>query len=437
MSYLRRLLPERRNVSFQSVFKSGGDFDAGKTHSGVTVTQTKATQLAAVFACVRLLADLVATLPVDAVRVRADRRDQLSLPTWMAQPIPADPNHTRINHFMQVIASLLLDGNAFVFTGRDRDGNVVELLVLNPEKVEVKSGAGQRKLYLIGDEKIEASHLEVLHIPLILRGGEIRGISPIEELRQVVGLGLSADEYQARQFGQGITLPGVIQMQGDATKEQREEIRDAWKKYRMRGERAGLPGILTGGATWQSIGITNEQAQFLETRQYQRSEIAGIYRVPPFLIGDNSPGAVAYASVEAQMESLRINTVQPMVNLIEAAYNRLLPRGTGLKFNTNAIVRADIEKRYQAYSVGLQSGFTTVDRINALEDQPPLPGGDVLRVPLAVASATDADRKTKVDQAVSLINAGGDPADVMRLVGLPEVAFTKPAPPVPPQEPAP
>jgi HK97 family phage portal protein len=167
----------------------------------------------------------------------------------------------------------------------------------------------------------------------------------------------------------------VIQHPGMPTKEQVGMIKQTFKRSNSGLKNSHAVGILTGGATWQTISITPEQAQFLETRRYQKNEIALIYRVPAFLVDTHATSSWG-KGVEEQTKWFVDQTLTPWIVRIEQAISiNLLPGNRYFKFNLDARLRAKIGERFAGYAVGIQNGFMNSDQIATLEDWEPLPDG--------------------------------------------------------------
>jgi HK97 family phage portal protein len=192
--------------------------------------------------------------------------------------------------------SLLLDGTAFIPVMRDASNRPTSLTVLDPTRVHMHRQNGVVQVIVDGN----VAPMDMLIIRGLMLPGAIRGLSPVEYARQIIGLGLGAQDQAARFFGQGAVVPGVIQTSGSLTKEQMREIRDQWLQSHGGSRRSHLPVVLTGDAKWQGITMTQEQAQFLETRRYTDAQIAGqMFRVDPTMLGIPVEGSsITYSNLE-------------------------------------------------------------------------------------------------------------------------------------------
>ncbi len=419
-----RNLFEKRAISFQTIFGSGSDL-MQTTYAGTVVTQDTSLRIGAVYACVRLLADTISTLPVDTFyREGGERLPYRPKPLWLDNP---DLGTSREDHLQQAMVSLLLDGNVFVRIFRNPNGEVVALTVLDPTRVEVRRNYTTREVeYVILNVGVLTMD-EVLHITELRRPGHLRGVSRIEEVKQGLGLAAALEEFSARFFGQGSTTSGIIEWPGALTQEQAKDLADGYEQGHKGLRRSHRPGVLYGGAKFVKTGVDPNEAQMLESRQFAVEEIARIFRVPLHLLQVATPGAMSYASVEQNAIQFAQYTLRPIVTKLETAFSSLLPGPVFVKFNLDAILRGDIQTRFAAYSTGQQSGFLSVNDIHRLEDMPPADGGDEYRVPLAnvnlsAANIVETDRKTMMLQR--LINAGFDPAASLTALDLPPIAHT-------------
>ncbi|MFE4419787.1 phage portal protein [Streptomyces sp. NPDC056817] len=346
-----------------------------RTHSGRTVTRENSLQLVAVYACQSLIADGISMLPVDhltkAEGIRKKVEDRKS-PAWIRQPNP----HQAGNEFwFRVVASLLSDGNAFIATDRDSRGEVTALYCLHPQDVEIVDGPVGAKEFRVGGEERLFDASQILHIPAFAVPGKSRGLSPLDVAREAIGLGLTAQEFGTRFFEQGTTMAGIIEHPGTPRPDEATLLRDMFRKTHSGVKKSHSVGVLTGGASFKPITIAPEQAQFLETRRFQKAEIALLYRIPAYLV-DSTVTSSWGSGVEEQNKFFVDQTLMPWIVRIEQAVSTfLLPRGEYLRFNVDARLRAKTKDRYEAYAVAINNGFMSRDEARALEDLPPLPNG--------------------------------------------------------------
>lgn len=325
-------------------------------------------QLLTVSACVRFISTQIAALPIDVYRESGDEKIPVTPPDWLEEP---QPGLSFKDWCGQVLASLLLHGNAYILIGRREGGSILALEVLDPAIVTVEKGQ-----YLINGR----AGGELLHIRGLMLPGATVGMNPVAYARESIDLGLNSLRYGADYFLAGFgNMPGVIEAPGVMQPETKRELAAQWQRKRKTGGR-GLPGVLDGGATWRPTGISNEDAQFLATRNFTAAEIAGqLFFVDPSELGIPVEGSgLTYKSL-LDLKTRRAEvTFLPWMIPIEDAISRLLARPRYMKFNIDALKRADQKTRYEGYAIGLAGApFLTVEEVRALEDLGPLPAEGV------------------------------------------------------------
>lgn len=366
----RRTAREESRAIDAAIFSGSADAAYG-TFAGASVSQTTALQVSAVWSCVSLISDSIASLPVDTFRKTGVSRRPVNGPAWIDQPNPFSLWHDFVH---RVMVSMLLDGNAFIHILRGGpDGAVVGLMPVDPGRVSIGlSEDGTTPVYRVDGEPY--SPRDILHIPAFTRPGELRGLSPIEYARQAIGVAKATEEHGARFFSQGASMSGILQHPGEPTKEQALMLKGMFEKDHRGLKNSHAVGILTGGATWQTVTVTPEQAQFLETRRFQKTEIANFFRVPPYML-DPTVTSSWGSGIEEQNRWFVDQTLGPWLIRLERALSTLLPAGHFLKFNTDARLRSNTRDRYDAYAVAVSNGFMSRDEVRSLEDLEPLPSG--------------------------------------------------------------
>jgi HK97 family phage portal protein len=414
---------ESRAISTQSLFALGDGFSV-TTNSGTVITEKDSLKIEAVYACVRMISDSISTLPVDTfLRLDGTRRPFRPRPMWLDNP---ESGVTRIEHFQQVLVSLMLNGNSFTRIVRDDQG-IAALVVLNPQKVECSRDRVTRRPIYVYESRDVILAEDMIHITELRLPGEMRGISRIDFMKENLGLAKALEEFAARFFGQGSSASGIIEFPGNLTREQAKDLVSGFEEGHKGLRRSHRPGVLFGGAKFTKTTVDNDSAQFLESRRFAVEEIARIFRVPPSMLGVTTPGAMSYASVEQNGIQYVTHTLRPYIEKIEEGYSRLLEGRAFMKFNVDGLLRGDQASRYASFSTGIQSGFLSINDIHRLEDMSPVDGGDSYRVPLAnvdINAANLAEMQSKAEIAQRLILAGFDPAEVLATVGLPAIGHT-------------
>lgn len=421
---------EQRAISYQTIFEAGDDVAIG-TNSGTRIDDDTIWQVNAVFSAVSLIADTISTLPVEAyVRDGATRRVMESRPTWVTRP---DVDLPPAAFWNAVVVSLLLDGNAFVRVFTNQRGQVVNLTVLNPKQVEVKRNGVGRMTFSVEGETRALTTDDIVFIPDLVRPGKVRGISRVEALKESFGLALALERFASTFFGQGTNLAGVIEVPGQVTKEQAEQLARGFDNRHRGWKRGHRTGVLSGGAQFKPTQIDPQQSQAIEARRLAVEDVARAFNVPPHLLGlpDHSS---SYASVEQTNLAWVTHGLRPILSKIEQSFQPLLSRSPNgetafIKFNLDGLLRADIETRMSSYSKGLAGGFLTINEARALEDLPPqdTESANVVRVPLANVDLDEAAlraERERVSMVRDLVYAGYDPAEVLAALNLPAISHT-------------
>lgn len=350
--------------------------------SGQTVTTDSALRHIAVQSAIRLLANDIASLPVDAFRsiqvpagdgnLTVAAKKELRRPSWVVDPIPNNPNATWEDHVKQVVFSMLTDGNAFTYCFPSVF-NVQAIRVLDPTSVDIKGEAGfgdlTYKVSGIGD----LSPFEVLHLPWVVPPGKNRGLNPIEAAEQGLGIALAADEFVGSYFGNGAILSGYIKYpEGrEPTPDQIKSLKADFTAKHVGTRKSHAVGALTDGAEYVPFPYNNKEAQLQELREDIVEDVARLFGIPPHMLGSQKPGAVAFASIEQRAIDYVTHAVLPIVRRIEVGYSRLL-RGqkTYIRFNVEGLKRGDQSARAKYYETMLTNKAIRREEVRALEDLP-------------------------------------------------------------------
>ena len=359
----------------------GWSFLFGSTVSGKTVNERTAMQTTAVYACVRILAEAVAGLPLHIYRSRSDGGKE-RVPQHPLFPLLHDEPNPEMTSFVfreTLMSHLLLWGNAYAQVVRNGRGQVIALYPLLPNKMDVTRSTNGELLYTYyrdADEsgiKPEGGYVtlrrdEVLHIPGLGFDGLI-GYSPIAMAKNAIGMSLATEEYGASFFANGANPGGVLEHPGVIKDIQR--VKDSWNTAYQGSANAHKVAVLEEGMKFQAIGIPPEEAQFLETRKFQIDEIARIFRVPPHMVGDLEKSS--FSNIEQQSLEFVKYTLDPWIVRWEQSLQQslLLPSEKSslmIRFNLDGLLRGDYQSRMQGYSVGIQNGFYSVNDVRQLED---------------------------------------------------------------------
>lgn len=365
---------QRLVTSSASIPPNSAGFEAD---AGVVVSERTALQSIAVYACVQLLADSVAVLPMDAYKKRGDLRVSVEpQPSLVRQPFMG---LTNFEWLFQTMTSLALRGNSYhVVAGRDANEYVTDLQPIHPDWVNIiiDQDTGQYR-YSIGGEPVATA--DIVHIRRFSMPGYPFGLSPIEKAAQGIGMALAAERYGARYFGQSANPSAILTTDQQLTQAQ---ATDAMKRWNASHGGKRHPAFLGGGVKYQAITISPNESQFLQTRELQTADIARLFRIPPHMIGQTDRTTSWGTGIEQQSIGFVRYTLTPWLKCLEDALSQLLPRGQYVRFNVDALLRADTTARFLAYTQARNAGWLNVNEIRALEDLPPVENGDDYLQPL-------------------------------------------------------
>ena len=375
---------------FKSFFKSRdkpqnalvgtGWFHVGRSWSGKSVTERTALQQTAVYACVRIIAETIASLPLHFYRYTEEGKEKdYTHPLYRILHDEPNPEMTAFVFRETIVSHLLLWGNAYAQIIRNGKGEIMYLYPLLPDKMTVeRSDITNEIFYTYMDTKGKMYRLtnkEVLHIPGLGFDGLI-GYSPIAMTKNAIGLSIAAEEYGSRFFANSANPSGVLEHPG--VLKDPKKIRESWNEVYGGTSNSHRVAVLEEGLTFKHISIPPNDAQFLETRKFQINEICRIFRVPPHMVADLEKSS--FSNIEQQSLDFIVNTIRPWLIRIEQSICQklLLPDEKGVffaKFNVNGMLRGDFTSRMNGYAIARQNGWMNVDEIRELEDMNKLPKG--------------------------------------------------------------
>ena len=396
--------------------KSGSDWSAlerylawsggGVSSSGIAVTPQSAMQSAAVYSCVQVLAQSVGMLPLNLYNDINGSR-VLAVDHPLHEILHNQPNgyQTNVEFFEMLVICLCLRGNAYAYVNRSRSGRVVELLPLHPDVVRTEMGADFTLRYQItmpdGSFKPMAQG-EILHIRGITLNGWL-GVSPISYARESIGLALATEKFGGQLFRNGAKMGGVLEHPGKIGHDAYERLKGSFDEAHS-GENAHKTAVLEEGLKFSKVAMTGEDAQFLATRQYQRSEIAAIFRVPPHMIGDLS--RATFTNIEQQSLDFITSSLMPWLNRIEKVIRRDLfsaedKKTLHVRFGVASLLRGDAAARGMYYHNGILDGWMTRNEARISESDigiimNPLDGLDTPLMPLNMTDGSDNPDKASI-----------------------------------------
>ena len=396
-----------RDKPINSTNGSGYRFFLGGSTAGKAVTEQSAMQMTAVYACVRILSEAIAGLPLHLYRYNDDggKEKALGHPLYLLLHDEPNPEMSSFVFRETLMTHLLLWGNAYAQVIRNGKGEVVALYPLMPNRMTVDRDASGQLYYSYQKSNSDAPTMtsgtvilkpsDVLHVPGLGFDGLV-GYSPIAMAKNAIGLAIATEEYGAKFFANGATPGGILEYPGVV--KDPERIRESWNRGFSGSQNAGKVAIIEEGMKYTPISIAPEQAQFLETRKFQINEIARIFRVPPHMVGDLEKSS--FSNIEQQSLEFVKYTLDPWVVRWEQSIQRTLLTSEEktryfVKFNLEGLLRGDYQSRMNGYATARQNGWMSANDIRELENLDRIPaesGGDRILVngnmlPLEMAGA--------------------------------------------------
>ncbi len=378
----------------------------GGTTAGKPVNEHTAMQMTAVYSCVRILSETLAGLPLHVYRYNdsGGKEKNLKHPLYKLLHDEPNPEMTSFAFRETLMSHLLLWGNAYAQIIRNARGEVIALYPLMPNKMTVDRDSAGRLFYLyqrgledvasLGkDSQVYLNPTDVLHIPGLGFDGLV-GYSPIAMAKNAVGLAIATEEYGAKFFANGAAPGGVLEHPG--TIKDPQKVKESWNAAYQGSTNAHRVAVLEEGMKYQAIGISPEQAQFLETRKFQINEIARIFRVPPHMLADLEKSS--FSNIEQQSLEFVKYTLDPWVVRWEQSMCRALLMESEkptvfIKFNVDGLLRGDYVSRMSGYATARQNGWMSANDIRELENLDRIPaelGGDLYLINGAMTKLQDA-----------------------------------------------
>lgn len=381
-------------------------YQGGPTSSGVQVSSDSAMRLATVYSCVNVLARTLGQLPCHLYRKNGREREKAD-DHILYRLLHDQPNEwmTAPEHWNMIMNHLALRGNYFALKNRTTLGRVIEIIPLAPgivqEVVQNKNWSLNYKCRFPDGSQFDVPGSEIMHLRGMVVNGYL-GVNPIQYVRESIGMGLAAEEFGARYFGSG-THPGIVvehpyKIGPEAQKNLQNSLMESYsglgKAHRLL--------LLEEGMKFQKITIDPRDAQFLELRQYQRSEIVDIFFGMPLSLLNGTDSTPTYASAEQFSLDFVIYALMPWLANIEAGIKRdlLQPEERATlypKFQAAGLLRGDIKSRFEAYQIAINSEIICPNEARELEEMNPYVGGDEFRT-----------RTSTVKNAPSDSGAGGN-----------------------------
>ena len=355
-------------------------FLMGGSTAGKNVNEHSAMQMTAVYACVRILSEAIAGLPLHMYRYKDEGGKEKALDHNLYQLLHDEPNPEMTSFVFRetLMTHLLLWGNAYAQIIRNGKGEVIALYPLMPNRMSVNRDKNGMLYYQYQKSNDDAPTLEgssvilspseVLHVPGLGFDGLV-GYSPIAMAKNAIGLSIAAEEYGAKFYANGAAPSGVLEHPG--VLKDPAKVRDSWNAAFGGSSNSHKVAVLEEGLKYTPISISPNEAQFLETRKFQIDEIARIFRVPPHMVGDLEKSS--FSNIEQQSLEFVKYTLDPWVVRWEQSLSRALlspeeKKTYFFKFNVDGLLRGSYHERMQGYSIGIQNGFMCPNDVRELEN---------------------------------------------------------------------
>lgn len=375
-------------------------FGGGASASGIVVNPQTAMQSAAVYSSVKVLAESIGMLPMNLYKKETNGSRTLMTEHSLHRLCHDQPNEwmTSVEFWEMMVIALNLRGNAYAYVNRNRSGQVVELLPLHPDMVRVVMDGGYQCEYEVTmpDGAFKRFKLgEIFHLRGLTLNGWL-GISPIAYARESIGLSIATEKFGSQLFRNGAKMGGVLEHPGKLSKESYERLKTSFDEAHS-GENAHKTALLEEGMKFSKVSMTANDSQFLDTRKYQRSEIAAIFRVPPHMIGDLEKAT--FSNIEQQSLEFVNYSLMPWLNRIEKAIKRDLmnpqeKQQLSMKFDVSGLLRGDASARSALYHNGILDGWMTRNEARAAESAlgivfNPIEGLNIPLIPLNMSDGTE------------------------------------------------
>ena len=380
MSFLSSLFRSRDKPVKDRTSGSAYTFFMGGSTAGKNVNERSAMQMTAVYACVRILSEAIAGLPLHMYRYKDEGGKEKATGHTLYHLLHDEPNPEMTSFVFRetLMTHLLLWGNAYAQIIRNGKGEVIALYPLMPNRIEVNRDTNGMLYYVYQKSSDDAPTLEgssvilspseVLHVPGLGFDGLV-GYSPIAMAKNAIGLSMAAEEYGAKFYANGAAPSGVLEHPG--VLKDPAKVRDSWNAAFGGSSNSHKVAVLEEGLKYTPISISPNEAQFLETRKFQIDEIARIFRVPPHMVGDLEKSS--FSNIEQQSLEFVKYTLDPWVVRWEQSLSRALlsvdeKKEYFFKFNLEGLLRGDYQSRMQGYSIGIQNGFMCPNDVRELEN---------------------------------------------------------------------
>tara|TARA_R100000329_G_scaffold142833_1_gene126487 strand:- start:4599 stop:5801 length:1203 start_codon:yes stop_codon:yes gene_type:complete len=371
-------------------------FYYGNAGSGAVVDKKTAMGFTPVFNAVKLLSESISQIPLEICETTNDgdviKRNDHPLHRILTQN--PNPDQTKVAFFSKIIVDLCLDGNSYVYIERNGSGVPVNLYCLNSDDIQVTQN-GKDIFYSYGDKKTMYSSQEVLHFKGMSTDGII-GVSPIQQCKNAIGWGIAVETYGATFFRNGAKLSGVLSTDRQMSELAIERLKTSFREQYTALNDANKTLILEEGLKFQQISISNEQAQFLASRDMAIQEVARVYNIPPHMLKDLSKSS--FNNIEQQSTEFVRYSVQPYLANLESEMNlKLFKQNEKGKlftnFDANGLLRGSPNDRANFYEKMVNIGAMTINEVRERENMNAVQDGDKLYLPKGMDTIQEINKE--------------------------------------------
>jgi HK97 family phage portal protein len=343
--------------------------------AGEIVDQNTAFTSTTIMAAVTLLADSVALMPLDLYREVNSRYEKLSKPLVLRKP---NAEQTMFDFVHQFIATLAIHGTCFVYAPR-KNGMVVELRNIHPDRVSIQIDTNENsitygeRIYTISGSSEQFTSDVLKQVDWLRFPNQVRGLSPIDSLRQAIGTNIAIDRFLAQFYGDGATPSSVLETDNNLSPEAAEVLRQTWVDTLYKNRK---PAVLTGGLKWRSVTVSASDMDTINYREAIVRDISRAYRIPLHMINGSGGDTQTYQNVESAGINFLRHTLLPWCRRLEDLITELMSPDEQVRFDVNEFARADLLTRVRAQQVMIMSGTLTPNEARHIEGREPYEGGD-------------------------------------------------------------
>lgn len=390
MSYLGLLLnnpaPQAGSLESDLGFVVAGSVTA----SGQAVSPASALKISTVWACTKLLSETVAQLPKIVFEVAADgsRSRATNHPLYDLLHFQPNDDQTSFEFFEMLTGHMALRGNGYAQIVGGARGFADQLIPIHPDRVVPERMAnGKRRYHVSGLGTLNDD--QIMHVRSLTDDG-LMGIDPVTQARESFGLALAGERYGGRFFGNSALPSGILTTDKSLKPEGAKRLKAQWEAANA-GANSQRTAVLEDGVKWQQMSVDPRNAQFLELREFQAEDVCRWFGVPPHMVGLTSKATTWGSGIEQMSMGFVTYTLMPWIVRWQQAISRdliLAPKKYYVEFLTDALLRGDTLARYNAYSIGVDKGWLTINEVRGKENMNPRDGGDsVLSAPVTIPAA--------------------------------------------------